>query len=245
MDGVIAYPEARTAQPAPRSQPAPGMPPESPVPMPEQRLDRFDRPACLRRPGALALAAVAAHRRARRRGGDLGLRHLRRWGSRSSLGGLTLLEALVLVLFAVNFAWIAITFVSAAVGAVIVDRRRGRSPIRPRRHRRAHRRAHADLQRESRTGLRRDRGDGLRRRRARSASQPSTGSSSATPPIPDVALAEEAALIEFRARLGDRRAALLSPPAPQRGAQGRQHRRFLPALGRRLRLSARCSTPTA
>jgi membrane glycosyltransferase len=132
MDGVIAYPEARTAQLSARPQPAPGMPPEAPAEMPEQRLYEFDaasrrdfvNPAKSRSPvwprlvvlgGAAAITAFATFE----------------MGTSLTLGGLTVLKALVLLLFAINTGWIAITFVSAAAGAILVDRRRGRTPIRP------------------------------------------------------------------------------------------------------------------
>jgi membrane glycosyltransferase len=132
MDGLIPYPEARTVQPAPRPQPAPGMPPESPVEMPEQRLKDFD-PASRRTfvdpvksrsrlwprlvvlGGAAVITAIATFE----------------MGTSLTLGGLTVLKALVLLLFAINTGWIAVTFVSATAGAILVDRRRGRTPIRP------------------------------------------------------------------------------------------------------------------
>jgi membrane glycosyltransferase len=132
MDGVIAYPEARTVAPSPRPQPAPGMPPEAPVPMPEQRLRAFDPksrrafvdpvrsrsrlwPRLVVLGGAAAITAIATFE----------------MGASLTLGGLTVLKALVLFLFALNTGWIAVTFASAAAGAVLVDRRRGRTPIRP------------------------------------------------------------------------------------------------------------------
>src|SRR5262249_16966075 len=100
MDGVITYPEARTADQPPRPQPAPGMPPESPVPMPEQKLRQFEGgrkfvdpkrsrsrllPRIVVLGGGAAITAFASFA----------------MGKSLALGGLTILEAVVLFLFTV------------------------------------------------------------------------------------------------------------------------------------------------
>ena len=53
-----------------------------------------------------------------------------------------------------------------------------------------------------------------------------------------IAAAEQSAFLGLRRRLAPGSPRLLPPPAPQHPPQGRQHRRLLPALGRRLRLHA-------
>jgi membrane glycosyltransferase len=106
-------------------EPEPGMPPESPVPMPEQSADSFDRstrrpfidPARSRSPlfprlfvigGAILLLAAAVHEMYRV----------------LEVGGLTIVEAIVLFFFAVNFAWIALAFFGAIGGCAVLVRRR-------------------------------------------------------------------------------------------------------------------------
>ena len=201
MDGVIAYPEARTAQPSPRAQPAPGMPPESPVPMPEQRLDRFR--------GRRAFVDPTGSRsrlwpRVVVLGGGAAITAFATYEMGKSLvpGGLSLLEALVLLLFAVNLGWIAITFVSAAAGAVIVDRRRGRSPIRPGavRGRTAVLMPTYNENTERVFAAIEAMAAGVHELDPRAAFDWFVLSDTTDP---DVALAEEAAVVEFRARLGD------------------------------------------
>ena len=75
MDGLTSLPGGAAA-PTTEPRPSPGMPQESRVEMPEQKLDRFDAASqrALRRPAPLAIAEMAAHRRPRRRGGDFRLR---------------------------------------------------------------------------------------------------------------------------------------------------------------------------
>jgi membrane glycosyltransferase len=106
-------------RPEPAALPAPqaGMPPETPAAMPEQSLFRFDKrsrrafadPARSRSPaaprvvvfgGAGLMSAVACYE----------------MFEVLNVGGLTPLEAVVLVLFTVNFAWIALTAVAAIAG---------------------------------------------------------------------------------------------------------------------------------
>jgi membrane glycosyltransferase len=108
-------------------EPAPGMPPESPVPMPEQSADSFDAatarafidPVRSRSPrwprvfvlgGAFLLLAGAAYEMYRV----------------LEVGGLTIVEAVVLVFFAVNFAWIALAFLGSIGGFALLVKRRFR-----------------------------------------------------------------------------------------------------------------------
>jgi membrane glycosyltransferase len=105
--------------------PPPSMPPESPVAMPEQRLDVFDQgerrafvdaerssspfwPRVAVFGGAIAITAGVVFE----------------MGRSLALGGLTPLELVVVVLFALNIGWIALTFVTALAGAVLVTQRR-------------------------------------------------------------------------------------------------------------------------
>jgi membrane glycosyltransferase len=111
-------------------EPAPGMPPESPVPMPEQSADSFSRatrrpfidPARSRSPrgprlfvlgGAFLLLAGAVYEMYRV----------------LEVGGLTSVEAVVLVFFALNFAWIALAFLGAIGGFGLIVKRRFRSAV--------------------------------------------------------------------------------------------------------------------
>jgi membrane glycosyltransferase len=110
-----------------------GTPAETPGPMPPQDLRRFDR-ARRRKPhqrppwltpllvrtavfgGTLAMAAVAVNQ----------MRLV------LNVGGLTLLEILVLVLFAINVTWILFPLTTAAVGLVrVITRRRRDHAVRP------------------------------------------------------------------------------------------------------------------
>jgi membrane glycosyltransferase len=122
MDGLTSFPGGAAA-PMIEPRPTPGMPQESRVDMPEQRLGRFD--AASRRRfldpyrsqsrkwpriavlgGAAAISAFAVDQM------TVAL----------AVGGLTPIEAMVLVLFAVNFAWIAITFTTAIAGFFLLSR---------------------------------------------------------------------------------------------------------------------------
>jgi membrane glycosyltransferase len=119
--------------------PEPGMPAEQPAAMPEQRIDRFDAdsrrafvdPSRSRSPawprgfifgGALLMLAGASYEMYRV----------------LDVGGLTIVEAIVLLLFAVNFAWIGLAFMGALAGFAVLLRRRSRphmpstAPIRGR-----------------------------------------------------------------------------------------------------------------
>ena len=113
---------AAATLPAPRRATG-GMPPEARVPMPAQNLAdpgkprAFVDPAQSRSPrwrrvvvlgGTLAITAAAVYE----------------MGVSLSLGGITPVEALVVLLFAINLGWITLTFVSAAIGAAIIAARR-------------------------------------------------------------------------------------------------------------------------
>ena len=119
MDGLVTSPEAATLKLA-AQQPAPGMPPQARVAMPAQRLDRFDE---------ASRRAFVDPERSRSRpwrrivvlGGALALT-----GLAISEMALTLsvpspfsVQALVLVLFSLNFGWIALAFANAIAGTVV------------------------------------------------------------------------------------------------------------------------------
>ncbi|MCX5569746.1 glucans biosynthesis glucosyltransferase MdoH [Kaistia nematophila] len=145
MDGVIAFPAVETAQPADLPPPASrvpgdeatahptrGTPPETPSDMPTQSLWRFrrrdrrkfvdprrSRSSWIRRIGILGsaflLAAVAVFE----------------MEQVLIVGGLTPIEIAVLVLFALNFGWIALAFTSAIAGYGVVMARRYRQKRTP------------------------------------------------------------------------------------------------------------------
>ena len=73
----------------------------------------------------------------------------------------------------------------------------------------------------------------------------STGSSSPTPPIPTSGSPRSARLLAMRGRLGPDARVYYRRRREERQPQGRQHRRFRHALGRRLSRTWSCSTPTA
>lgn len=113
MDGV----NARVATPL-VDAPVRGMPAEHPLPMPVQRLDHFKSGP--RRPCDARERRQIAIRRALVLGGAAALTGFAVYEMERVLGiaGLTALEALILVLFALTFAWIALAFVSALAGLV-------------------------------------------------------------------------------------------------------------------------------
>ncbi len=126
MDGVTnPLPAGRWPLAA---DPEPGMPPESPAAMPVQSLRTFD--ASSRR--ALPVTSAYRWRRIAVFGGATLITGLATWGMEQalSLGGITPLEAIVLVLFAVNLAWISLTFVASVAGAttIVARRAQGRAP---------------------------------------------------------------------------------------------------------------------
>ena len=218
MDGVIAFPAAETAHPAdmsptvhhaPEGEKAlrhtPGMPVETPSAMPIQSLWHFrrrdrrrfidprrSRSSWVRRIGVLGsaflLAAIAVYE----------------MEQVLIVGGLTPVEIAVLVLFALNFGWIALAFTSAIAGYGVVMARR----YRPKRtaagplgsktamlmptYNEDPSRVFAAVEAMA-TGL-----DELRQGPAFDWFILSDTTD------PDVALAEEAALLTLRARLGDK-----------------------------------------
>ena len=127
MDGLGPAPEDTLVRAADARQ-APGMPPESPVAMPEQRLDTFASD------GRRTFVRAGSRSRARPRLVVFGLTlALAGFGSVEmaetlSAGAVTPLTLLVLTLFSLNFAWIAFAFVNALAGTVIIARRSARGP---------------------------------------------------------------------------------------------------------------------
>jgi membrane glycosyltransferase len=112
---------------------AAGTPTETPGPMPPQDLRRFDR-ARRRRPQQRAPWLAPALVRAAVFGGTLVMAAaaINQMRLVLNVGGLTLLEILVLVLFAINVTWILFPLATALVGLVRVLTRRRRSPtVRP------------------------------------------------------------------------------------------------------------------
>ncbi len=120
-------PSGAAAAQTPARHAVKGMPAESRVPMPAQRLNRFNAskrrrfvdparsrsrawPRVVVLGGAAAITAGAVY--------EMGLS--------LSLGGISPVEALVMFLYAFNIGWIALTFVAAAAGAIIIAVRRTR-----------------------------------------------------------------------------------------------------------------------
>jgi membrane glycosyltransferase len=201
MDGVIELRGGGGPATALEREPVAGMPPEARAPMPEQRLDRFD-PKDRR-----AFVDPRSHSRAWPRLVVLGGTALVTTAATAemyrslALGGLTVLEALIVFLFALNLGWIALTFVSAAAGAVIVARRRtqqtpsvpvtGRTAVLMPVHNEKPARIFAAIE-----------------AMASRVNEIANGSTFdwfvlSDTTDPDVAIAEEVALLELRARLGD------------------------------------------
>ncbi|MGO8739185.1 glucans biosynthesis glucosyltransferase MdoH [Rhodoblastus sp.] len=109
MDAVIDSAPALAAV-------APAMPQESPIPMPEQKLFRFD-PAKERRKFVHDAPAPWLSRLVTYGGGLA----LTAWGGYQmflviDVGGITFLKWALLVLFLANFSWIALSFAAAVVG---------------------------------------------------------------------------------------------------------------------------------
>jgi membrane glycosyltransferase len=112
MDAVIdSAPSSAAVAP-----PAPAMPPESPIPMPEQKLFRFDvakeRRKFVRKVPTPWLSRLVTF------GGGLALTA---WGGYQmflviDVGGITFPKWTLLVLFLANFSWIALSFAAAIVG---------------------------------------------------------------------------------------------------------------------------------
>ncbi len=107
--------------------PAPALPPESPLEMPAQSLSRFDagkarRPRNVRTPWAQRLFVF---------GVGLGLTA---WGAFEmygvvSVSGVTFLQWLLLVLFTINFSWIALAFAGGIVGFAVLARNPAAPPV--------------------------------------------------------------------------------------------------------------------
>jgi membrane glycosyltransferase len=118
MDGLSAHAAQGAAGPAPLEFQS-GMPPETPAVMPEQSFRRFD-PAT-RRADADREQGRLLPRRILVLGGAVALSAAVGYEMYQVLkvAGLTLLEAVVLVFFILNFAWIALAFMTAAVGMVL------------------------------------------------------------------------------------------------------------------------------
>ena len=124
--------EIATAAPAPTLAPGPAMPPESPLAMPVQALSRWsraeERPPAASDPyrapwlarlfvfaGAAALTAYGAYE----------------MYQVVSVSRTTVLQWLLLLLFTVNFSWIALAFTSGLLGFVSLLRRPRRLPPLP------------------------------------------------------------------------------------------------------------------
>jgi len=204
MDGMTPQISAAPVALPPRRVTV-GMPPESRVPMPAQDLAdpgtprAFINPEQSRSPrwrrvvvlgGTAAITAAAVYE----------------MGVSLSLGGITPVEALVVLLFAINLGWITLTFVSAAIGAAIIAARRpkaclatpltGRTAVLMPTYNENPERVFAAIEAMA-TGV-------------RALGEDSTFDwfilSDTTDPA--IALAEEAAFVELRSRLGDENAPL-------------------------------------
>ena len=120
MDRVTTFDEVHASGPLapPAARLRPAMPPEQPVDMPVQSLFRFDRR------GVRRLSKRGAWKTWLARAGVFGgFLALTCYGTAEmygvvSVGGVTALEWLLLVLFVVNFSWIALACSSAFIGAV-------------------------------------------------------------------------------------------------------------------------------
>src|SRR3954454_8268804 len=124
--------EIATAAPAPILAPGPAMPPESPLAMPVQALSRWSR-AEERQPAAsdpyrapwLARVFVFAGAAALTAYGGYEMYQV------VSVSRTTVLQWLLLLLFTVNFSWIALAFTSGLLGFVSLLRRPRRLPPLP------------------------------------------------------------------------------------------------------------------
>jgi membrane glycosyltransferase len=108
-----------------------GMPPEAPRPMPSQSLARFDA-SSRRAPLDPERARSPAWRRLVVLGASLALAAyaIEEMQRALAVGHVTAVGIAVLVLFAVNFTWISLPFVTAIIGFVrVVARRRGAVPV--------------------------------------------------------------------------------------------------------------------
>ena len=156
-----------------------------------------------------------------------------------AVGGLTTLEAVILALFVILFAWIALSFASTLGGVIALMTRRTQSlDIDP----------DAPLPAiAARTALllptyNEEPDRVFSRVQAVYELVAATGALSCFDVFilsdttdPDIFIAEEAAFLALRERLGRRRAHLLPPPPEERRQEGRQHRRMGAAFRRPLR----------
>ena len=214
----------------------PATPREAPLAMPVQSLRKFDRrerrrPVVARPVGALALARLVIF------GGAAALTV---YGAREmygvvAVGEITTLEWALVVLFVVNFAWIAFAFTSSVYGFVWLLRAPplGAAAAAAREQDRG---GDADLQRGAGARLRRGAGD--LRRRARDRARRPLRLFLPLRHHQSRHLDRRGARAAGDARAAAGRARLLPPPPQEHRPQGRQHRRFRHALGRGLSADA-------
>ncbi len=160
------------------------------------------------------------------------------------VGGVTLLEWVLLVLFGANFSWIALSFASAVVGfvwllflaprvpdlpAALSARTAIVMPIYNEATARVFGAVQAICEDVARTGL----GDSFDYFLLSDTTDP------------DVWIAEERAFLALRERMAGQAPHLLPASREEHEPQGRQHRRFRDPLGRRSTTTWSCSTPTA
>ena len=156
-----------------------------------------------------------------------------------SVSRTTVLQWVLLALFTINFSWIALAFTSALLGffgcCSAPARARGAAAgaAEP------HRRRDAGLQRADGAHLRGPRGDPRIGRRDGARRRISTISSSPTRRIPTPGSPRSAPSWPCASALGPNARVYYRHRAEEPSPQGRQHRRFRHALGRRLRPHAR------
>ena len=160
-----------------------------------------------------------------------------------AVGGLTALEAVILGLFVILFAWIALSFASTLGGVIALSTRRHQAAgyrRRPRRCRRSRRAPRCCCRPTTRSRIACSRACRRSVSRSPRPARPtiSTPSSSATRPTRIFSLPRRRLFLALRARLG--RCAHLLPPSPQeRRQESRQHRRMGAAFRRPLRADDR------
>ena len=226
------------AGPGPRRAP---LPPESPLEMPEQSLGAYDRERRRRLRGEAPVRSPALGLVPDRAPAH-GLLVHQMWLV-LSVGELTGVEKVMLGLFVINIAWISFGALSPLIGFFLGPdprRRRRRRPLAA-----PHRAADADLQRGSGAHPRRGLRDAARDRRPAARGEAFDLFLLSDTTNADVWLDEQAMVDAARADPVIGRRIFYRHRAPQPAPQGRQHRRLGRALGRRLSLHARASTPTA
>jgi membrane glycosyltransferase len=219
----------------PAQAPEPAMPAESRLAMPTQHLWRwspqeeraFVAPQLYRTPWAARTFVFG------------GAAALTAWGAYEmyevvSVSRTTILQYLLLVLFTVNFSWIALAFTSALLGLLALLRRPAALPPLP-----------ATL--ESRTAVvmpvyNEQTARTFAAVQAIRESIEATGLGAqfdyfilSDSTDPNAWIAEERAFLALRERSGPNARILLPPPFEEPSPQGRQHRKLRVALGRRLR----------